>query len=274
MEDLAILAASLPLLEAEAERRRREAELEAVQSQAEAERRASYKIHQYFRDDGPFRRELYPKHLQFFRGGATHLERLFLKANRVGGTEAGAYEVTSHLTGIYPPWWEGRRFSEPGEWWAAGDTGLTTRDILQVSMMGDLDHPKTGMLPAHLVKHYTPRNGVPKGIETVWVSHASGGVSSLQFKSFDQGRRAFQGTKKQGVWLDEEMPAEVYTECLLRTMNTEGLMIVTFTPLQGLTEFVDEWLKTSDMVDADGQIIPAYEGVWRAVGVELPGGPS
>jgi phage terminase large subunit-like protein len=179
--------------------------------------------------------------------------------------------VTCHLTGLYPDWWEGRRFTEPGEWWAAGDTWETTRDILQVSLMGPLDAPRTGMIPTHLIKHHTAKGGVSKGIELVWVQHASGGNSTLAFKSFDQGRRAFQGTKKQGIWLDEEMPEDVYTECLLRTMNTEGLLIVTFTPLQGLTPFVDDWLKTSDMLDSNGEIIPAYEGVWQAVGVDLKG---
>ncbi len=37
-----------------------------------------------------------------------------MAANRVGKTEgAGGYEMTCHLTGRYPHWWEGRRFSGP-----------------------------------------------------------------------------------------------------------------------------------------------------------------
>jgi hypothetical protein len=47
----------------------------------------------------------------------TYRERLFLKANRVGGTAMAAYEVTCHLTGLYPHWWIGRRFTEAGDWW-------------------------------------------------------------------------------------------------------------------------------------------------------------
>jgi hypothetical protein len=34
-----------------------------------------------------------------------------MAANRIGKSEAGAYEVTCHLTGLYPPWWTGRRFA-------------------------------------------------------------------------------------------------------------------------------------------------------------------
>ena len=52
---------------------------------AELEKRRGYKINQYFQATGPYRRELYPKHLEFMRAGAVHRERLFLKANRVGG---------------------------------------------------------------------------------------------------------------------------------------------------------------------------------------------
>lgn len=258
---------------------------EELLSVAEAERRARYKIRRYFPDcqlgckphslrkedhvgDPPICRVLYEPHLQFFRGGAAYPERLFLKANRVGGSDAAAYEVTCHLTGEYPQWWEGRRFREPGDWWAAGDTSETTRNIIQVALMGDLDNPKTGMIPAHLVKYFTAKNGVPKGIETIWVQHASGGTSSIQLKSYDQGSRTFMGTAKQGIWEDEEPPLEVHTECLLRTMTTGGIILVTFTPLQGLTPYLVEWLKDADMLDADGGVIPGQEGVFQAIGVE------
>src|SRR5258706_11323160 len=72
------------------------------------------KLWSYYPDSGPLRRELYPKHLQFFAAGALHRERLFMAANRVGKTEGvGGYETTLHLTGVYPPWWEGRRFERP-----------------------------------------------------------------------------------------------------------------------------------------------------------------
>src|SRR3954453_1708678 len=89
------------------------------------------KIRTYYPDEGPLRRELYPKHTAFFAGGAMHRERLMLAANRVGKTEGvGAYESTLHLTGVYPPWWVGRRWDRPISAWAAGDTSKTVRDIL------------------------------------------------------------------------------------------------------------------------------------------------
>ena len=35
---------------------------------------------------------------------------------------------------------------------------------------------------------------------------------------------------------DEEPPMDVYSECLLRLMTTNGLMLCTFTPLLGLSD--------------------------------------
>ena len=44
------------------------------------------------------------------------------------------------------------------------------------------------------------------------------------------------------IWLDEEPPADVYDECLLRLMTTNGLMLCTFTPLLGLSDVAMRFL--------------------------------
>lgn len=166
-----------------------------------------------------------------------------MAANRVGKTVVGAFETTLHLTGAYPDWWQGRRFDEPVEWWAAGDTSETTRDIVQLELLGPKDDMGTGMIPAKaLAGEPTARRGVADAVDTARVRHISGGISTLGFKSYDQGRKKFQGTKKHGIWLDEEPEAPIYDECMLRLMTTDGLMLCTFTPLQGLTEIALRYL--------------------------------
>lgn len=156
----------------------------------------------------------------------------------------GGYETTLHLTGLYPEWWEGRRFSHPIEAWAAGDTSETTRDIVQAALMGQIGELGTGLIPrANIVGEPKQRRGVADAFDLARIRHKSGGISLLGFKSFDQGRRKFQGTAKHVVWLDEEPPEDVYDECLLRLMTTKGIMIGTFTPLQGLSKIVLRYMQ-------------------------------
>lgn len=210
---------------------------------AELERRASARFRQFFPDGGPLRRELYPKHLEFFAAGATFKERLFMAANRIGKSEAGAFEVTCHLTGRYPAWWTGKRFAEPGEWWACGTNSQTTRDIVQAKLLGDVGKLGTGMIPAHLIASTTTARGLPGALEGARIKHVSGQLSVLGFKSYEQGRQSFEGTAKQGIWDDEEPPMDVYIEQLFRTATTKGITLITFTPLQGMSEVVKGFLE-------------------------------
>lgn len=204
-------------------------------------RRDTNRIASFFPDEGPYRRELYVKHMEFFALGAVERERGFMAANRVGKTIVGAYETALHLTGEYPDWWIGRRFDGPVDWWAAGDTSETTRDIVQKELLGPIGDFGTGMIPQRcIVGEPTKRMGVAGAVDTIRVRHASGGVSTIGLKSYDQGRKKFQGTRKHGIWPDEEPPMDVYSEMLLRTMATGdfegGIIMATFTPLLGLSD--------------------------------------
>jgi phage terminase large subunit-like protein len=206
-------------------------------------RKSANKILSYFPDTGPLRRELYPKHLEFFKAGPNHRERLMLAANRVGKTEGvGGYEMALHLTGDYPAWWEGRRFDRPIRGWAAGDTSKTVREILQQKLLGPVGSWGTGLIAGDSVVRIVRATGVADTVEIVYVKHKSGGLSKLVFKSYDQRREAFQGTEQDVIWLDEEPPLDIYTECLLRTMTNNGMLMLTFTPLMGMSEVVLSFL--------------------------------
>jgi len=205
------------------------------------------KLWTYFPDEGPYRRELYQKHLEFFRAGVEHRERAFIAANRVGKTEScGGYELALHLIGEYPEWWEGRRFDRPIKAWAAGDTSQTTRDILQGKLLGPPGDFGTGLIPfANILDTKSKAGSVADAIETVRVKHSSGGVSRLTLKSYDQKRKSFQGTEQDVILLDEEPPMDVYTECFLRTADVgygPGMILATFTPLLGLSDVVLSYL--------------------------------
>src|SRR5438128_9055963 len=75
------------------------------------------------------------------------------------------------------------------------------------------------------------------------VRHVSGGLSILGLKTYEQGRQSFEGTATHVIWDDEEPPADVYTEQLYRTVTTKGILLTTFTPLQGMSEVVMGFLE-------------------------------
>lgn len=201
-----------------------------------------------------YSRDKYPKHMELFTAGATYRERCFMAANRVGKTLTGAFEVTAHLTGRYPDWWPGKRFNRPVSIWAAGKTYESTRDIVQNALLGPVVHQgarKTvdgvGMIPSELIASAPSwRQGVQDLVDTVSIQHVSGKASQLTFKSYQQGRGAFEGTAQDVVWVDEEPPADIYDEAFTRTMTKSGLMLMTFTPLEGRSDTVMKFMPTND----------------------------
>lgn len=206
-------------------------------------KRAKAPLYRTFPATGPYRRSAYPKHLALFAAGRTHRIRAMLAGNRAGKTLAGAYEVTLHATGWYPDWWEGRRLTEPPMIWVVGDTGKTVRDIAQPYLVGSPSQPESGLIPRHLIEAEVKKPGVPDALEMIRVRHTSGRPSVILFKSYDQRRESFQGTRVDLAWLDEEPPWDVFHEIVLRTTATgeraAGMVLLTFTPLLGLTDVVE-----------------------------------
>ena len=196
---------------------------------------------------------MYEPHMAFFNAGKDKRERCIIAANRIGKSYGiGGYETSLHLTGLYPDWWTGRRFKSPVNWWAAGDTGQTVRDIAQEILLGPPHAIGTGLIPGDLISDTKKKAGaVPDAIEQVIVKHKNGGESRLVFKSYDQKRKSFQGTSQHGIWLDEECPMDIYGECLLRTMTSNGMVLLTFTPLMGLSEVVLNFMPNGKMPDGE-----------------------
>lgn len=208
------------------------------------QRLSQNKIAQFFPESGLLSRHNYPKHMQFFVAGKDYSERCIMAANRIGKSESiGAFETTLHLTGRYPDWWDGHRFDRPINAWAAGTTGTTARDIVQYKLIGPPEDFGTGLIPAKYIIKTSPKaGGVPNAVDTILVKHISGGTSRLKIKSYAEGRKSFEGTEQDLIWLDEECPMSVYTECVTRTMTTNGLIMLTFTPLEGLTDTVLQFM--------------------------------
>ncbi len=201
-----------------------------------------------FPESGPCRRELYTKHMEFFRLGKETRERAFFGGNGTGKTlSAGGFELYCHATGDYPYWWEGRVFDHPIHAWASGDTKETVRDILQPKLFGNVAEKGeaalgTMLFPRETIIDVRFRANTNRAIDFVSIKHKSGGASIIGLKAYEQGWETFQGTEKHVVWDDEEPPMKVYTEGLMRTRNVGGIKMLTRTPLYGYSEVVKSFL--------------------------------
>lgn len=199
-------------------------------------------IETYFPDAGPLRRELYVKHLKFFSLGAQFRIRGFMAGNRIGKSMAALYEATTHMRGEYPAWWDGRRFAEAVRVWIAGETGKLVREGPQDKLFGAWDDFGTGLIPADCLGKWTPKQGVPQTVDTFKVLHKpTKQWSRGEMKSYDQGAGAFQSVEREVILLDEECPEDVLNECVMRTMTTNGIVMLSFTPLKGVTRVVNKF---------------------------------
>ena len=219
---------------------------------------------QLFTDDGPFRRDLYPHHVAFMSAGKTAKERMFLAGNRVGKTLCAAYETTLHLTGRYPEWWQGRVFDEPVTGIAAGVTMQVVKATIAKEYCGHIKLGGRGRLQLSGKGLIPPDDIIEDSIEfaqgdrcptEVWVRYRGSNeeYSTLSLRAFAQKRESFQGVSRHFVWLDEEVPMDIYSECLMRTATTGGLMIATFTPLKGISELVRQFLQQAGEMPGGGE---------------------
>lgn len=184
----------------------------------------------------------YQKQLAFHNAGFNKRERLLRAGNQQGKTYSAAAECAYHATGLYPEWWQGKRFEKATLGWAGGVTGEVTRDTIEKLLIGPKEGRGTGMIPRKYQLDILPSRGVADSADTITVQHVSGSPSTIKLKYFEQGREKWQSATVDWVWLDEECPEDIYSEALTRTNATGGIVFTTFTPLLGMTSVVRRFM--------------------------------
>lgn len=211
-----------------------------------------------------------PKQKEFWRQGSRFRERMFSAGNQLGKTEGAAAEIVYHVTGDYPDDWDGKRFDGPVKVWVCGVTAILLRDGPQKKLFGNPAMKSdlgSGLIPkAAIVGQPTASRSATDAYDTAIVKHKAGGHSVLIFKSYEQGREKFQSDSVDIIWCDEEPDEDIYSECLTRTNATQGITMVTFTPLKGRTalymRFTDENKGDRGFVNMtieDAAALPAYD---------------
>ena len=221
---------------------------------------ATYKPfgHPFWKEKGQWSKK--PWQLDFHEAGNHFRERMLMAANRVGKTNTAAAEVSYHATGEYPDWWTGKRFNKPVLIWTGSPTNETSRDIVQKALLGGTDNEAlgTGYIPRRLIsgKPKSRQAGVSDVVDTFRVKHKSGGLSTVVLKTYEQGWRKWQGTEPDVVWMDEEpednqLQGRIYSEALTRLLTSNGILLVTFTPLLGVTNLVEHFQEGGDSIYLD-----------------------
>ena len=187
----------------------------------------------------------YPYQQKFHKTGAEANQRLLMAANRIGKSYCGSAELSYHLTGLYPDWWQGRVYHQPIVAWAGGVSNETTRDIVQYELLGSPDDPEafgSGTVPRSYIIKTERKPGVPNAKSVALIRHVSGGNSSLFFKAYEMGVEKWQGRSVDCIWLDEEPSRDIYSQAVTRTLDRRGMVYMTFTPEQGMTETVASFM--------------------------------
>jgi hypothetical protein len=91
--------------------------------------------------------EFYDPQLRFFANGANYHQRLIRGGNQVGKSFAAAFEASLHMTGVYPSWWQGRRFTKATRGWVIGPTAQLVRDGPQRQLCSKQGEFGTGTIP-------------------------------------------------------------------------------------------------------------------------------
>ena len=190
----------------------------------------------YFR---PFEHQI-----KFFETGQ-HQRRGILAANRIGKTVSTCFETACHLTGQYPDWWTGKRFSGAITAMVAGEGWQQVALVLQNELLGTndikiTDNIGTGTIPRTSIVLETMRNDGANcmGCE---IKHVKGGNSYLVFANYTQEVRQMQGFKLNLAVFDEQPPDDFFSEIVTRTATTQGQVLCSFTPLKGLNGLVSKF---------------------------------
>ena len=162
--------------------------------------------------------------------------KAFIGGNRSGKTTAGAIDVIMECTGTHPLQTSGIRPKPPVFW-----------RVVCVDFINGIEKI---ILPK--IKQWIPEKYLIDGKwDKSWLEKSRtltlNNGSKIEFMSALQDREKFQGTSRDGLWIDEEIDKPIYQECQMRLLDRGGRTILTLTPVNGMTWVYDEiYLKKND----------------------------
>lgn len=183
----------------------------------------------------------YPFQEEWIAASKSYRQRYLSAGNRLGKTYGACMELATHITGLYPPNWNGKIIEATGDYWVIGVTQETLTTVLMKELLGVSDARYlsdlgSGAIPRDCIDIFNMQKDGARCIQ-VRIKHASGGYNILHFFSASQDESTLMGAAVQYILMDEQFPNEerIYSQCLTRTTTTKGMISVTCTPEIGRT---------------------------------------
>lgn len=166
----------------------------------------------------------------FFQATRDYREVALLGGNKAGKTCVGAKYVAQAALGARAVLYEQEQIYGDGiDIWIGSVDYKVQRETNQPELQKWI--PKK-----EVKKIYWMSNGVIDKIDLM-------NGSTIGFKTYDQGRKAWQGPVRDLIWHDEEAPGDIIEEARARLTRPGARFIFTMTPLLGFTQIYEDFVE-------------------------------
>jgi len=195
-----------------------------------------------------------PKQEAFFNASKGAFEILVSGGNRSGKTYGAIYQTFMHATGLYRDFYDGHRFEFAPKIWSCNINVSKVKSINQDMLIGNESSAIEGVIhPSLILDKKSGKDGI---YSEVYVKHASGGVSTINFKTYGEKSDKFQSDRVHFIHLDEQPGYEIYIECLMRLADTDGKgmgrILITQYPKAGLDELMAHFMLHKTVEEVNG----------------------
>jgi len=174
----------------------------------------------------------FPKQTRFL--SSVHPKRQYIGGNRSGKTVGGVLEGLWYASGEHPlkqiPWRQPTRGRV-----VAVDFKQGVQKIL---------HPiYKSWCPNHWLRGGNWDDAYNNDLNTLYFANGS----EIEFMSYEQDLQKFAGVSRHWIHFDEEPPKAIFTENMMRLIDTDGHYWITMTPVDGMTWTYDDIFEDEDV---------------------------